>query len=276
MGLVDPLILQKLFTEFEILHLLYHRNSKQHSSSKWWKHFNILHRKLRTVLSLTIDIDELSEKKCITKVNMNNLKRQSFKRVKLTEKKSKKLIEIKEDQVRKVVKYLVKKLLPDCYYGFFSIIELGQFITLGFTLIGLISRIYCSLIQFEGLDIGTRSANSTEMKLMNPSEDPKYAEIKGSVDHEDFGDVIDLEELKRTENLETVKHNDAQDHTISKKRPLKDAILSDSSERKKKKSAQVADNKIGSSVDSTLVTDNSKKKKKKKKASSAMDDIFGF
>ncbi|ANZ75156.1 BA75_02794T0 [Komagataella pastoris] len=124
--------LNKLNTEFEVLYLLYHRNSNQHKTAAWWSNFNLLLRKLRCILTLSLDVQDLSKK------------------TKLANKEE--LIREKLYTIVQISQYLASKTIASSYRQFYSVIALGQFITLGFTLIGLLARVYCVLLSIRGVE----------------------------------------------------------------------------------------------------------------------------
>lgn len=96
-----------LENEFSILHLIYHRNKNQHRALVWWKYLNMIHRYIKKILSLY-------------KTSKN-------------------------DMTQLVNKFLNKKIMDKAYWEFNSIISLGQFVTLGLTLIGLLAKIWSIL-----------------------------------------------------------------------------------------------------------------------------------
>lgn len=117
--IIDHGTIDSLINEFEILHLIYHRNYNQHRLQVWWKYFNILHRKLR-LISITL----------LEAVNSKDREVRSKRK----------------DEGLDLICYLFKKnILKRAYFEFNGIIALGQYITLGLALIGSLSKIYCLL-----------------------------------------------------------------------------------------------------------------------------------
>lgn len=100
---------ESLTTEYQLLHLVYHRNYNQHRVARWWRSFNELHRHVRRVLKL------LSVKKSSPALSLE-------------------------------IKYIVNKLIKKCYWEFNGIVALGQFVPLGLVLIGLLARINSLLL----------------------------------------------------------------------------------------------------------------------------------
>ncbi|QLQ82344.1 hypothetical protein HG537_0H01050 [Torulaspora globosa] len=100
----------KLRKEFLLIHLVWHRNKNQHRGSVWWKRLNMLKRNCGQVL-------EILQKPSIERAG---------------------------DVVKlyKLVNDFNKRQLSKTYRDFNGVIGLGQFVTLGVTLIGLLSRIY--------------------------------------------------------------------------------------------------------------------------------------
>ncbi|CCE93288.1 Rmp1p TDEL_0F04770 [Torulaspora delbrueckii] len=100
----------KLYKEYRLLHLVWHRNKNQHRSALWWRRFSMLKRNCAQVVEL------LSKKK---------LRKDS-------------------DIIRlyKVLDDLHSRQVSKTYCDFNGVIALGQFVTLGVILVGLLSRIY--------------------------------------------------------------------------------------------------------------------------------------
>jgi ribonuclease MRP protein subunit RMP1 len=92
----------KLRHEYSLLRILHHRNKNQHHVAKWWRDLNTLKRLLTKLISMK----DLQSKQCY-------------------------------DLVYKLKKYTI----PQCYRSFNNIVALGQFITLGLVLLGLLARI---------------------------------------------------------------------------------------------------------------------------------------
>lgn len=106
---IDRHLINQLDQEWRILYMINHRNKNQHKSTIWWKHLNVLKRNVIQVLTLL------------------------------------KLKSIKEENYRQLYRLITKfqiKQVKKIYYSFNGIIALGQFITLGVILIGLLARIY--------------------------------------------------------------------------------------------------------------------------------------
>lgn len=160
--------LQLLTNEYYILHLLYHRSRNQHRNQVWFKYLNILHRRVRIVLKLAMDwrSDHMRNKEVIKEKLLSN------------------------------IKYLVKRVMAKAYYEFNGIIALGQFINLGFTMLGNLSKLHGILIGFGGV--------SESLKL-------KLGSILVGTSHDsddDIGEAIEFPEipksLKITEDIELV------------------------------------------------------------------------
>ncbi|CDK25278.1 unnamed protein product [Kuraishia capsulata CBS 1993] len=204
-NLMAPLLnaedLLVLRNERDILHLIYHRNKNQHRQAKWWSHLNILKRRLSKLLVL-FDGET-----------------------------------IPEEEIYKQSRFIVKRLVPDCYTKFYQLIEVGNFITLGFALIGLLSRIYCILIE-----IADMKAEKAVQELK--SEMLGSHVILDGID-DDIGEVI---------SPETAGPSSARHHSKEKERQ---------NDKTTDKSTKVK-----------ILKESSEKKKKKKKKS-AIDDIFG-
>lgn len=174
-----------LTNEYEILHLIYHRSKNQHRQQVWFKHLSILNRKLRSILKLLYDTQI---KKTLHKSN----------------------------QILEVIKYLVaKKVFKRCFYEFHGIVALGQYINLGFALLGSISKIYCLLIDFEGV---RDYMNVQQIQVM-----------KEELQDEDEGEVvefetIEMEKMPIVEDIPTKGKKRSKDSAKKKKKKKKSAM----------------------------------------------------
>lgn len=102
----------RLCQESRILLLVYHRNKNQHRSTHWWKRLNMLKRNCSQVVNLLVN------RKIIKKRELAKLYHllQGFR----------------------------KKQVSRTYYDFNNIIGLGQFVSLGVVLVGIVARIYAT------------------------------------------------------------------------------------------------------------------------------------
>ncbi|ODV77997.1 uncharacterized protein CANTADRAFT_69409 [Suhomyces tanzawaensis NRRL Y-17324] len=131
-----------LTEEYYILHLIYHRSKNQHRVQKWWQYLNIFHRKLRKIVKLSIDIEKLS---------------------------SKPKIQAKNDQILETIRYLIKnQVFKKAYYEYNGILALGQFINLGFALLGSLSKIYALFMEIDG--VKEHISKAQEQKMDIPSD----------------------------------------------------------------------------------------------------------
>ncbi|KAH3660401.1 hypothetical protein OGAPHI_006987 [Ogataea philodendri] len=181
-----------LLNEYQIIHLIYHRDSNQHRSAVWWKHFNILHRRLRTILQLLLDIDEISGKNQLTSLKFSKSHTPKFRKRNLSPTQADSLLKLKSGQLQSVIDYLLDHVLGACYYRFYSIIELGQYIALGFTLIASIARIRKILLQ------------------MRTTTHEKSSDILPEQNSQDLGELISPAELTTIDNPPPKKHKQKQ------------------------------------------------------------------
>lgn len=204
---LDPNAIKELTNEYYIIHLIYHRNRNQHRLLIWWKHFNIIHRKLRQIVKLFIERDEA-----------NNQKKKT----------------LKENEIVKVSNYLIrKKVLSKAYYEFNGIIALGQFLTLGLALVASLSKISSILIQIKGVNQDSKDKVSLLVRersgLDEKSEGEPYFD-------EELGVPINFStatEVELTEKKRKVSDRDEKsvDHASSKD----DLGIDDIFSRKKRK-----------------------------------------
>lgn len=279
----DESLYLSLLDEFQIIHLVYHRNLNQHHVAKWWSDLDILRRHLRKVLLLIHDIDEIRTLRRLTGVQWNDGKKtfvKVFEVPKMTErstfkgkKSTKRELKLKKhnqlDDVKAVelingklkllfkeVRYLNKKCIQRCYWSFMGVIELGQFVNIGFTVVGALAKVFSLLKQFD--DTGLNKP-ITEMERVEEMEVNNKKEVEeGKKDIEsgrgfDIGEPIDIEGPAPI----------AQ--PIDGERPSTIESVTGQTSKKKKKSSAIED-----------IFGGTTKKKKKKKSKNTMDDIFGF
>lgn len=105
----------QLRKEFRLLHLVWHRNKNQHRVSVWWKRLSMMKRNCAQVV-------EILQKPAVEKTT---------------------------DVVRlyKLVNDFNKRQVPKTYHDFNGVIGLGQFVTLGVVLVGLLSRVFSTYKQ---------------------------------------------------------------------------------------------------------------------------------
>ncbi|CCH62399.1 hypothetical protein TBLA_0H01110 [Henningerozyma blattae CBS 6284] len=210
-------LFSKLYQEFRLVHLIYHRNKNQHKAAIWWKRLNMLKRSCSQVIELL----------------------QRYKN------------SWKDSQLIKLYRLLhnfLKKQLSKMYYEFNGVIALGQFITLGVVLVGLLSRvnsIYTQLMElffpdFKRLKIMPMIKNRDGLK--NETEMEKLLEY---VTNEELGEDINEDFLSN----KSIKSSSMTPVDVPETQILEPNINSNA-------------NKI------------KKKSKKKKKSKSAIDDIF--
>lgn len=302
----------ELLNEFWIIHLFYHRNKNQHRVAKWWSFLDILHRHLRKILLLMEDINEIikfrrlstikfnSNKKSFIKINefpsMKNKKiikriTQNRKKIKieknllfhnkLNDNQAISLINKKLSLLIKQSKYLFKKIIPNSYWIFMGVVELGQFTNIGFVLIGFISKLYNLLSKIDGIDINIKFQKIINNSTNNIKMNQQQQLIKENDD--DLGEVIELNDVESVENSikEYLKEEEEEEESTEKekKEEEKDEDIINAPLKKKSKSNNIMDDLFGSakSLKKEKVKDGKDlKKKKKKKSNNAIDDIFGF
>lgn len=206
MSLIPKESLAALDHEYGIIRLIYHRNKNQHRVASWWKHLDSLKRYLTKLISLIYTYSRKAKEKI-------------------------------RQKVLKVARHLYLNICRSAFRAFNGIIALGQFITLGLTLVGVLGKVYHHVGTIEGL----RETNSNRSKSID-------------VDYNN----VDLGADLREELGEEVAYNEGEEE---KKRKSVEPL--DLSIRKKKKTTK---DDQGNDKD---------KKKKKKKKKSAIDDIFG-
>ncbi len=106
-------VVQSLHQEYRYIHLVYHRNKNQHGDTHWWSQFNILKRSISQIL-----------RQC----QYNKVERQSCKYA---------------------IRRFLKIQLPAIYYAFQGLLTMGQFVTLGVVLVGLLARCRSLLLQLQ-------------------------------------------------------------------------------------------------------------------------------
>lgn len=164
---MDGKTYKALTTEYDTLYLLYHKSKNQHHNQKWFMYLNIMIRTLRKILKLQIDIQRI--------------------------KKSPKKIEYKKKQIVTLCNKVIK-ISRDAYWAYNSILALGQFITLGFSLLGSLSKIYSLILNVPGV-------NGKKLQLIESVT--KAENFAGYDDGDDLGEEIPFEE----DDLVSESHN---------------------------------------------------------------------
>ncbi|CEP61399.1 Rmp1p LALA0_S03e01992g [Lachancea lanzarotensis] len=199
----------QLHQELRYILLIYHRNKNQHKMAIWWRHFNELKRSAGQVLVL---------------IQKDKLKRSEVTRL--------------WSLVVKLRKHQISRM----YYSFNGVVGLGQFVTLGVVLIGILAKINALYNDiFENY-----KSNFESIGLLKQCDVPVPLVITntqlGLFADEELGEEVEIQEQVPPEpepkNASHLHANDAipRQNLVKKLR---------------------------------------NKKNKKKKKSSAMDDIFG-
>ena len=228
----------QLKKEYGILHLIYHRNYNQHRVLIWWKYLNIVHRNVRKILKFLIDLELI---------------------------KNSQKIRQKKQQILDVIKYLIKKkVFTKAYYEFNGIIALGQFVTLGLALLGSLSKIYCILQTFKGLDIIYKPNIIDQASVMDTEQ--------SGID--DLGEIVDFD--KGSENLQLKRKFEVDESKVTKETGINeiDNIFSTKKIKTKSKKRMGHTDPMDDIFKDQKSTEDKKKKKKKKR--SEIDDIFNF
>lgn len=243
--LISPEQTTALTNEYYILHLLYHRGRNQHRLTVWWKYLNILHRYVRKIIKLAVDIARI---------------------------KSKAKKEHKQKQIVDIIVYLdLRKVFTKAYYEFNGVIALGQFINLGLTLVGNLTKIWAILMQVGGIKDNKR-VQVQQMNLTNIVIDSG----------DDLGEAITFEDtILETATSTKRKVNDNISSVVKKKK--KSSATSSRVTLAEPERDSTPNSTSNKSIDSMSMDDifgdtkkpKKKEKKKKKLAKSAMDDIFG-
>ena len=105
----------QLVQEVQILQLINHRNKNQHRLLTWWKYFRLLLSQLKRLVIL----------------------------------QHHPLLEQNPSQQDVIDKLFQKKIFTRCYYEFNGIIALGQFLLLGLTLVGSLSKVHEILVLYK-------------------------------------------------------------------------------------------------------------------------------
>lgn len=182
-------IIQSLHQEYRYIQLVYHRNKNQHGATHWWRHFNILKRSISQIL-----------RQC----QYNKIERQSCKYA---------------------IKRFLKVQLPTIYYQFQDILTMGQFITLGVVLMGLLARCRSLLLQLQPED-DVVEIKTPKQSIKEASEVTPFASSG-----EDLGLEI-IEDTQAEESLLNLKTMKEDSNTVKKNKKH-----SKKSKSKKNKSA---------------------------------------
>ncbi|RCK64101.1 hypothetical protein Cantr_10728 [Candida viswanathii] len=160
---MNKAIHHELSTEYDTLFLLHHRSKNQHRQQRWYKYLNTTVRKLRKILKLQHDITRLPAPSS----------RAEFK--------IKQMVGLAED---------VLALSRDAYWAYAGIIELAQFLSLGFALIASLAKITLLLQQIPGVKPLPKRIRSLE----EVCDGPVQIEEEDGEEEEEVVDVdVDVE-----------------------------------------------------------------------------------
>ncbi|SCV05344.1 LANO_0H05424g1_1 [Lachancea nothofagi CBS 11611] len=165
----DRTLTNKLHQEFRYIQLIYHRNKNQHKMAIWWRNFNELKRSAAQALILVQN----------EKMPKSGLVR---------------LFHI----IQKLRKHQVSRM----FYSFNGVVGLGQFVTLGVVLVGILARIhalYTEVYQIYEQDF-------EQLKLLRCQEKPataliSHAQLESLVEEELGEEIIDSAESKPVTSL---------------------------------------------------------------------------
>lgn len=188
--------LEKLQTEYAILHLVYHRNYNQHRVALWWRHLNIVHRGVRKVLRGIYEAE-----------NAKKIKR----REKL------------QSQVVLTANYLVLRVMKRAYYHFNSVIALGQFVNLGFVLVASLSALRLLLMEIEG--VGGRNVMEEKIEVQDDvGEEVAYEQVSKAPEPVTSIDFLDEAREIKPKKAKTDKKGDKNSDKKQKKKKKRSAI----------------------------------------------------
>ena len=199
---------RKLQNEYGILHLLYHRNKNQHRTLKWWKYFNIFHRKIRKIIKALMDIEKSTDK--TTMLSKRNVV----------------LCEIRS--------MFSRKIFTKAYFEYNGILALGQFVTLGLALIGNLSSLYCILRNIGNQEV-SKDPGDPSGHFQTPDEIVDIGEeivlSKNNVAHGGASEESQHEGRKRGTN----ELSEAKDDVKNENLTIDDIFASSSKKKDKKK-----------------------------------------
>lgn len=222
--LLPPEKLRQLEAEFAVLHQIFFRFHNQHRVAVWWKYLNMVHRKVRNIVS-----------------NMQHME---------TAKQIRKKEQLRAEALNTAAFLIRKGLFRKIFYEVNSVIALGQFINLAFVLLGSISAIHAILVEMDGLDEKLIARKLAKPAIWQPNDDvddeigqeldeAELALSRNSANHLDRLEQDQPRENKRTFQETEPLALDDMDSIFGakpkKKKKVKD--LSKKEKKKKKKSA---------------------------------------
>lgn len=123
-----------LHNDYDVLYLLQVRSKNQHRQKHWFKFMNITCRHLRKIIKLQIDIMRVTSASNGSTILPKILSKLEYKR--------KQIVDLAQH---------ILKISRQAYYAYNSILVLGQFITLGFALLGNLASIVQLLSKIPGV-----------------------------------------------------------------------------------------------------------------------------
>ncbi|CAK9437073.1 uncharacterized protein LODBEIA_P15160 [Lodderomyces beijingensis] len=165
---MDALTFTRLQNEYDILYLLQVRSKNQHRQQHWFKYLNLTSRNLRKILKLQIDIDRLDNGTKVSKLGY------------------------KKQQIQKLARSVVK-ISKSAYFAYESILVLGQYLTLGFALLGNLAAIVHLLGEIPGVRVGKYEVGYSLSRQAGSTAGGVEAGAGGDLD-DDFGEEIPFDE----------------------------------------------------------------------------------
>lgn len=226
---MDQNTISELEKEYRIIHLVVHRLKNQFRGSYWWGSLQQLHRGAKKLILLTDSYNtHLVKMEKKMRVYQKRKRKEAFER-----QYTQKYLNMTKTKILNTVRHTLK-CVPEMWRQFHGILVLGQFITLGFVLIGCLARVWTLLKSVEGLEVAETAPReaSTTLKLEDLGElVEKLAEIKEQVNRAG-NDLDQVQEILAKSESPKIKVRHGKDSVGKITKPEK--------QKKKKKSKKSA------------------------------------
>lgn len=264
-----------LLNEAEIIHALYYRYRNAHHCAQWFSPFSMLHRRVSQVANWVVELHQAPKKRVPRLVTA----------------------------IKIGIQKIQTTYLQPAFWSFYTVLALGQYVTVGFALLGCVSRVAFVLSQVHPIprtvgkvldeavqkgatvmadDIGevlVRVADKSKQGKHEKTEksEKKVKTEKKTLDKMDIDDIFGTKKKKTKEKKlktfvkEVVKDDTSDTESAKLKKTKVDNFFADMPKKKPASEDTLEQpKKKKKKLDSS---DPTKKKKKSKK--NAIDDIFG-
>ncbi|QNP98791.1 hypothetical protein B0I72DRAFT_137106 [Yarrowia lipolytica] len=208
----------EFLSEAEIIHSLYYRYRNAHHCAEWFRPFSMLHRRVSQVANWIVDLH------------------------KATKKRVPRLITAIKISIQKIQ----TRYLQPAFWSFYSVLALGQYVTVGFALLGTVARIASLLAQVHPIPRTVGKVLDAAVK--------KGAEVMS----DDIGEVlvrVTSEKPAKSDKIKKMTKSTVTKTTTGGKKLLKNMDIDDIFSTKKKTKKNIEKSRVvEENVEESIIT----------------------